>query len=355
MNLNLTSCGFHQILLDGFFACYPSGSLCKLLTVFDVCWLPQHAVPVAHKHTNTHTIDTPIVCRTHAQESPDCRDVVLGGPLWKVHWLPFGGMCGAYPNSALRWRCRATQARAHFDAHAFTPQELASPYMAFSEEGFDVEIASISGGKPPIDPISKEEKAKTANTKRFEKCDKATEQLENTKGIGEYISRVGEFDAVFLPGGHGASVDFASRYSNCSIRLHQMRVREYIPVFPASDHSAALKEVLEGVYEKGGIIGAVCHGPCALVTLMDRKEGKPLVAGKRVTAFSDEEEKSMDMYGKVPFSMEQELQKLGATYEHATPWGAMVITDGRLVTGQNPASCSGVARGVVELLKRGEQ
>lgn len=98
-------------------------------------------------------------------------------------------------------------------------------------------------------------------------------------------------------------------------------------------------------------MSAVCHGPCGLVAVHDIATGKPLVADKRVTGFSDEEEKAVGMYGKVPFSLEKSLRDLGGKYESTEPWGCHVCNDDRVVTGQNPASSKDVAKAVVDQLK----
>ena len=111
---------------------------------------------------------------------------------------------------------------------------------------------------------------------------------------------------------------------------------------------------MEGVYAKGGVLGAVCHGPCGLVSLVDTATGRPIVDGKRVTGFSDAEEEAIGLLGRVPFSLEQGLKNKGGLYEAGPAFAphSVVDADGRLVTGQNPSSSKGVGCGVVELLKR---
>lgn len=128
-----------------------------------------------------------------------------------------------------------------------------------------------------------------------------------------------------MPGGHGTAIDFAE--------------------------NAALQAVVEGVYANGGVVAAVCHGPCGLVNVKDTATGDFLVKGKKVTGFSDVEETQVGLYGQVPFSLEGELKNKGGIYESGDAWGPFLCSDSRVVTGQNPGSSSLVGQKVVELLQ----
>ena len=126
-------------------------------------------------------------------------------------------------------------------------EELAAPYNAFVDAGMEVEIASIKGGKPPVDAGSLAESFLTEDTRRFSADPVATAKVEATKPISEFVGRASEFSAVFLPGGHGTALDFAG----CK----------------------ELKAILEEVYANHGVVSAVCHGPCGLVSLVDKATG----------------------------------------------------------------------------------
>lgn len=206
-------------------------------------------------------------------------------------------------------------------------EEVASPYNLLTEAGFTVEIASIEGGAPPLDEGSTAESYVTEDTVRFTADAAATAQMASTKPIADYVTRAkaGEFAAVFLPGGHGAALDFQP--------------------------SSALKEVIEGCYASNGIVSAVCHGCCGLMTPTDLSTGEPLVKGKTVTGFSDIEETQVGLFGIVPFSIEAEFKKLGANFEQADAWNSRVCVDSRVITGQNPQSSKEVGVQILKLLK----
>jgi putative intracellular protease/amidase len=133
------------------------------------------------------------------------------------------------------------------------------------------------------------------------------------------------YDAVLFAGGHGAMWDF-----------------------PSDPGLAAFTREL---YERGGVVAAVCHGPAALAGLT-LSDGSPLVAGKRIAAFTDSEESAAGLTEVVPFLLQSRLEELGAKHTGAPDWQPHVVTDGRLVTGQNPASSAGVAEAVVAVLKK---
>ena len=145
-------------------------------------------------------------------------------------------------------------------------EEVAAPYNHLTALGYEVEIASIAGGVPPVDETSITDPYTSEDTHKFIADPVATAKMASTRPIEEYVERAqrGEFAAVFLPGGHGAAIDFSP--------------------------SAGLKSVIEGCYAANGVVGAVCHGCAGLVTVTDLATGDPLVKGKDVTGFSDVEE-----------------------------------------------------------------
>ncbi|MDW3682757.1 type 1 glutamine amidotransferase domain-containing protein [Cupriavidus sp. CV2] len=200
----------------------------------------------------------------------------------------------------------------------FAMVELTHPLEVFEAAGIPVEIASIRGGHPPID--------------FFDLSDSANAHYWKDKGFRDALAHslvLGDLDpsrysAVFFAGGHGTMWDFAD--------------------------SAAVQKVIREIWEAGGIVSAVCHGPAALVsaTLSD---GKYLVAGKKLAAFTDEEEAEVKYTKVVPYLLASTLKERGALHQPAPNWSVNVVTDSRLVTGQNPASARGVGEAIVAQLK----
>lgn len=195
----------------------------------------------------------------------------------------------------------------------FWLEELAAPYYDLTSAGFDVTIASPKGGKPPADP--KSESSEAAPVKRFLADPKAMALLETTRRLADV--REG-FDAYFVVGGHGVMWDLAE--------------------------DPDLVRLLGAAHDEGRVVAAVCHGPAAFAKL-----GK-VVNGRRVTGFSNEEEDAVGLTPIVPFALETKLLELGGKYERGPKWGAFAVRDGNVVTGQNPASSSKVAKLVVEAL-----
>ncbi len=195
-------------------------------------------------------------------------------------------------------------------------EELATPYYAFIDAGAQVDLASIAGGRIPVDPHSLESgDANPPSVRRFLQDKHAMAQLEGSMKI-DGVS-VDGYSAVFLPGGHGTMWDL-----------------------PAS---ATLASLLDKAWANGKVVSAVCHGPAGLVNVKD-VDGKPLVAGRRVAAFSNSEEDAAGLTSTVPFLLESRLRELGAHYEHGPDFQPFALRDGKLVTGQNPASSQEVAR-----------
>ena len=201
----------------------------------------------------------------------------------------------------------------------FWLSELTHPLEKFCAAGFDFELASIKGGKPPIDSDSLDFND-PINKKFWDDADFQS-KLANTIKLDDV--NPADFDAIFFAGGHGVMWDFPN--------------------------SAAIDKVTREIYERGGIVSAVCHGPAALVNVK-LSDGNYLVAGKNLTAFTNGEEAEVQATDIVPFLLETELKNHGANHHAAANWSNHVEVDERLVTGQNPASAAGVGDAVVKLL-----
>ncbi|NDV87240.1 type 1 glutamine amidotransferase domain-containing protein [Aurantimonas aggregata] len=203
----------------------------------------------------------------------------------------------------------------------FWLEEFAAPYYVFKDAGADITLASPKGGQPPLDPKSDAEDAQTEATKRFKADPAAQQDLANTK----VLSTVGAdgFDAIFYPGGHGPLWDLAEDADS----------RKLIETFAQSDRP----------------VGAVCHAP-AIFRHTTAADGKSLVAGRTVTGFTNTEEEGVGLTDIVPFLVEDMLVANGGNYQKGADWASFVVTDGKLVTGQNPASSEEAARKLLTFL-----
>lgn len=201
-------------------------------------------------------------------------------------------------------------------------EELSTPYYSFIDAGVEVDIASIAGGKVPIDPHSIQPDGKNpASVERFVKDAAAMNKIEASVKIDAITSD--GYAAVFLPGGHGTMWDLPK--------------------------SEALARLLSAAWAQGKVVAAVCHGPAGLLNVVDI-DGRPVVAGRRVTAFTNSEEEAAGLIDAVPFLLEDRFRDLGARYEHAPDFHAHALRDGKLVTGQNPASSEDAARLTLEAI-----
>lgn len=205
----------------------------------------------------------------------------------------------------------------------FYYEELATPYLALTDAGHDVHIASIKGGPGAHDPgsLKADEAARPASVRRFVSDAAAMKKLAATTAIAEV--NPADYHGIFLPGGHGTMYDF-----------------------PPSDF---LGKAVVSIYEAGGVVGAVCHGPAGLVNAT-RDDGKPLVAGLKFSSFTDAEEEAVGLVSAMPFLLETRLTELGGVFQGAPNFTAKAVRDGRLVTGQNPMSSAAVAALYVEAL-----
>lgn len=195
--------------------------------------------------------------------------------------------------------------------------EAAHPWKVFRDSGHFVDFASIDGGQPPMDEVDTSDPIQVAFTQ-----DETTRAgLYNTARVE--VVDPGQYDGVYLVGGHGTMWDFPD--------------------------STGLQKLVAGVYDAGGVVGAVCHGPAGLLNV-ELANGLRLVEGRRVAAFTNEEEKAVDKDKIIPFFLADRLEEQGATHVSADVFEEKVVVDERLVTGQNPASAAGVAKEMEKLL-----
>lgn len=205
----------------------------------------------------------------------------------------------------------------------FWLEEGAAPYYVFRDAGIELTLASPKGGQPPVDPKSDLAENQTPAMARFKKDPDAQKAFAHTKLLKDMRSE--DFDAIFYPGGHGPMWDLAEDQD--SIKL------------------------IEDFYNAGKPVAAVCHAPGVLHRVTYK--GAPIVKGKRVTGFTNTEEEEVQLTKVVPFLVEDELKRLGGLYEKRGNWESFAITDGRLITGQNPASSTAGAQHLVKLLTSG--
>jgi putative intracellular protease/amidase len=199
----------------------------------------------------------------------------------------------------------------------FWLEEFAAPYFVFKDAGATLTFASPKGGQPPLDPKSDLPENQTPAMARFKKDAAAQNALAHTVKLTDIKAE--DFDTVFYPGGHGPMWDLAED-----------------PV------SIAL---LESFYDSGKPIALVCHSPGVLRHV--KHKGEPLVKGKHVTGFTNGEEEQVQLTKVVPFLVEDELLRLGAIFEKVRNWEPFSIVDGRLITGQNPASSTSAAQALL--------
>jgi putative intracellular protease/amidase len=204
----------------------------------------------------------------------------------------------------------------------FWLEEFAAPYYAFKEANADIVLASPKGGQPPLDPKSNEPNFQTELTHRFEADAAAKAQLATTLRLDSVTSS--DFDTVFYPGGHGPMWDLAEDKN--SIKL------------------------LESFVAAGKPVALVCHAPCVL-RHVKTPAGEPLVKGKKVTGFTNTEEEAVGLTKVVPFLVEDELKALGGKFSKTADWQPYVLTDGLLITGQNPASSGPGAKALLARMR----
>jgi putative intracellular protease/amidase len=202
-------------------------------------------------------------------------------------------------------------------------EEFAAPYYIWKEAGYDVVLGSTNGGKIPLDEASLSGDFLTEAAKKFQGDDEAVKLMENSVAAKD-VTDTSEYAAIFIPGGHGISAD--------------------------GPDNPTLQKLLVDFYESGKVVSSVCHGPIAL-THVKLSDGKWLLHGKKATGFTNSEEEAVEKVKYMPFSIEDRIKEEGALYTKGGDWSSHVVTDGKLITGQNPQSSEGVAKAVLEALK----
>ncbi|GMH43395.1 hypothetical protein BSKO_11317 [Bryopsis sp. KO-2023] len=201
-------------------------------------------------------------------------------------------------------------------------EELAAAYNVFVAAGFEVTIASMKGGKIPLDETSLQPPFKTPDCDTFLANDAGVKAMNESVPLSALSQS--DFDVLYLPGGHGVCYD--------------------MPQDPS------LAKLLGEACDSGKIVSSVCHGPAAFASAK-LASGDSIVNGKKVTGFSNSEEEAVGKTAAVPFLLEDRLKELGGSYSSVEDWNPHTVVDGKLVTGQNPGSSTGVAQAVVALLK----
>jgi putative intracellular protease/amidase len=204
----------------------------------------------------------------------------------------------------------------------FWLEEFAAPYYVFKDAGAEVTLASPKGGQPPLDPTSDAPDSQTESTRRFKADAAAQAVLADTRKLSS-LSGDG-FDAVFYPGGHGPLWDLAEDADSIAL--------------------------IESMTAAGKTVSAVCHAP-GVLRRVRTKDGALLVKGRKVTGFTNTEEEAVHLTKIVPFLIEDMLVESGGQYSKGPDWQPHVVTDGKLITGQNPASSEPAARAVLQQLQ----
>lgn len=202
----------------------------------------------------------------------------------------------------------------------FWLEEFAAPYYTLLDAGADITLASPAGGQPPLDPQSDVSDAQTEFTRRFKKDATARRALANTIKLAGI--RACGFDAIFFSGGHGPLWDLAE--------------------------NADIQRLVETFMSEDRPLAAVCHAP-AIFKHAKRANGKSVISGRRVTGFTNTEEEGVGLTEIVPFRVEDMLKANAGHYEKGPDWGAYVVVDDQLVTGQNPDSSEAAAGELVKL------
>lgn len=197
--------------------------------------------------------------------------------------------------------------------------EVSHPWEVLYKAGYTIDFVSPKGGKAPVDGFE----LKDPVNKEFWENKEYHAKIENTLKPSQV--NPDDYAVIYYAGGHGAMWDFAD--------------------------NAELQKLAAAIYEKGGIVGAVCHGPAALVNIK-LSNGKYLIDGKKINAFTNEEEEAVGLAKVVPFLLEDGLKSHGAKFEKSGLWQQHVTVDQRVITGQNPQSAKGVGEAILAELKK---
>ena len=202
----------------------------------------------------------------------------------------------------------------------FWLEEFAAPYFVFRDAGVELKLASPKGGEPPLDPKSDLPENQTPAMTRFKKDQMGLKALANTVKLADM--RAEAFDTVFFPGGHG-------------------------PMWDIVDNPDAIA-LIEAFYNAGKPVAAVCHSSAVLRRVMSN--GAPLIKGRHVSGFTNGEEEAVQLTKVVPFLVEDELMRVGAVFEKVANWQPLAVSDGRIITGQNPASSTTAAQALLKYM-----
>jgi putative intracellular protease/amidase len=205
----------------------------------------------------------------------------------------------------------------------FWIEEFAAPYYVLADAGADITLASPAGGQPPIDPKSALDDFQTDETRRFDQDAELQQKLANTSKLADITAD--QFDAIFYPGGHG-------------------------PMWDLTNDQKSI-DLIEAFSRQDKVVSAVCHAPSVLINAKNA-QGEPLVKNRNVTGFTNTEEAAVGLTNVVPFLLEDELKKRGGLYSQGADWAPYLVEDGLLITGQNPASSSLVAKAVLARLSK---
>lgn len=195
--------------------------------------------------------------------------------------------------------------------------ELAHPYNVLASKA-ELIFASPKGGVSPLDPASIEFSKSQNDDASLTFYQTKSAVWENTVPLNQFLGKAAEFDAVFYPGGAGPCFD----------------------LFKDPDSAALIREF----WNAGKVVSAVCHAPIVFASVPE------MVKGKSVTAFTNAEEDQMAMTQHMAYLPEDELSKAGANFVQTEPWGVKVVVDGKLISGQNPASAEGVGQEIAKAL-----
>lgn len=199
--------------------------------------------------------------------------------------------------------------------------EFTDPYYEFTDAGYEVTLASVKGGEPPIDPTSALTENITSANRRYQDDEVLQHQFKSTKIISQMLAK--DFDAVFIPGGHG-------------------------PLFDLAESTEAGKLIID-FYNSDKPVSAVCHGSAAFIAAENHQNG--FLKDKTITCFANTEEKLVGKTDQVPYLLEDKLSSLGAKIDNAIiPFNSNVKVDGNLITGQNPLSAGPAAKELVKML-----